>query len=105
MRRGKCFNNFGLLIPRQGRKLPLFIDFKNIFFVGLKQHPCRYWISSVFVLSILIMACVIYKIGFLIGMSYSPYNLFQCPFNIKFESLRIVISFFSKMTMQPLSHN
>ena len=54
---GRCFNNFLLLKPIQVSKLSLFIAFKNVLGVGSKQKKCRYWINSVFVLSMVKMAC------------------------------------------------
>ena len=39
------------------------------------------------------------------GMSHNPYALFLCNLNISLLSLRLLISFLSKMEMQSLSHS
>ena len=93
------FNIFGLLRPPKVRKIPFFIAFKKVLGVGLKHHPCKYWIVSVFVISMVIMACALFWIGFVIGIPHSPSSQFLCTFNIHLESLRILIAFWSEMAM------
>ena len=93
----RCFDTVLLLISGQVINFPLFIAFINFLSVRLKQHSCRYWMSYVFVVSLVIIACDKCLNGFDIGMSHSPYDLFLFPFNISLESLWILISFLSKM--------
>ena len=63
---------FVMLRPGQVRKLKFSIARRKVQGVGLKQHPWRYCISSVFVLSLVMMASALCWKGFLIGMSQSP---------------------------------
>ena len=85
-------------------KVSIFIAFRKVLGVGLKQHPWRYWISYVFVLSLVIIAWARCLNGLDMGVSHNPYVLFLCPFNISFLYLIILILFLYKMEMQSLSH-
>ena len=100
-----CFNNVWLLSPGKVRKFPLLIYFRNFIGVGLKQHPCRYWMSSVFVFSLVIITRDLCLNVLEMDMFYKPSDFFQRPFNISLSYLRILISFLEKMAMQSLSHN
>ena len=73
--------------------------------VGLKQHPWRYCISSVFVFSLVIIAWSWCQNGVDMGMSHNPSALFPCPLKISSEPLIILISFLSNMEMQSSSHS
>ena len=102
---GGCFNNCWLLRPDHMRKFPLFISFRKVLLVGLKEHPWIYWINSVFVLS-LVMIDITRCITIIeMGMSYRPSVLFLCPFKIGVFPLRILISFLSNMATQSSSHS
>ena len=96
---GKCFNNCSLLSPGQVRKFPFLIEFRNILGVGLKQNQFRYWISSIYVLSLVIIAWTICLNCLDMGMYYNPSDLFLCTLNVSLESLRILISLLYKMLM------
>ena len=56
-------------------KFPFLIAFINVLGVGLKQHPCIYWMSSVF-FSLVMIICTLCLNGFEMGMSHNPYDLF-----------------------------
>ena len=99
------FNNCWLLRPIHVRKFSLFIAFRKVIGVGLKQHPWRYWISSVFVLSLVMIAISWLLTGIEMGMSHRPSVLFLCPFKISVLPLIILISFLSKMLTQSSSHS
>ena len=88
---GRCFKKCWLLRPGHVRKFPYFISVRKDIGVSLKQHPWRYWISSVFVLSLVMIAIARCLTGIDMGMSYSPYVLFLCPFKISVLPLRIFI--------------
>ena len=45
---GRYFNNCWFFRPIHVRKSPFLIAFRKCLGMGLKQHPWRYWISSVF---------------------------------------------------------
>ena len=51
------------------------------------------------------MACALYWVGRLTGIYHNPYSWFLHPSNISLESLRILISFSSKMEMRSSSHS
>ena len=82
------------------RKFPFFITFIKVLGVGLKQHPCIYWISSVLVLSHVMITWYIFLNVLEMGMPHKPSVLFLCPFNISLEYLGILIPFLSKMEIQ-----
>ena len=71
------------------RKFPCMINFRNVIGVGMKQHACRYWMRSVFVMSLVTIVCDLCLNGIEMGMYHNPFDLFQCPFNDSLESLRI----------------
>ena len=79
MEAGKKRVMFVMLIPSQVRKFPFLIVRRKVRGVGLKQHPCRYLINSVYVLSLMMMASALCSKGFLIGMSQSPSSGFLWP--------------------------
>ena len=87
------------------RKFTFLTAFTKVLDVGMKQNPCRHWIRSVFVLSLVMIAWDLYLNGLEMGMSHNPYDLFLCPFTISLESLMILISFLSNMAIQALSHS
>ena len=93
----RCFNNFLLLRPYHVRKFALFIAFRKVLGVGLKQHPWRYWISSVFVLSFLMISIARCLTGLDMSMYRRPSVLFLCPFKISVLPLIILIQFLSKI--------
>ena len=43
--------------PGHASIFPIFISHRNVIGVGMKHKPCKYWNSSVFVLSFVMMAC------------------------------------------------
>ena len=102
---GRCFNTCWLLRTGHVRKFPLFIAFSKVLGVGLKQNPWRYWISSVFVFSLLMISIVRCLTGLDMGMSQRPYVLFLCPFKISVLFLIILISFWSKISTHSSSHS
>ena len=90
---GICFNNNWLLRPGHVRKFTFSIVSRKVIGVCLKQHLWRYWISSVFVLSMVIIAwsqclkCLemgmshihLYCFCVLLVWVYCPYEyLFNC---------------------------
>ena len=81
------------------RKFPFFIAFINVLGVGLKHHPWRYWISSVFPLYLVMIEWAMYINGLDMDISHKASGLFLCPFKISFEYLRILILFLSRMAM------
>ena len=86
------------------RNFTFMIAIRNILGIRMKQHTRRYWISSVFVLSLVMIAWARCPNGFEMGMSHNPYDWFLCNFNISLEYLRILISFLSKMAIHSSSH-
>ena len=102
---GRYLNNCWLLRTGHARKLPLLITFRKALGVGLKQHLWIYWISSVFVLSLVVISRAQFLTGLDMGMSHRPSVLFICPFKISILPLRILISFLSNMAIQSLSHS
>ena len=102
---GIFFNNCWLFRPGHVRKFPLLINFSKVLGVGLKQHPWRYSISSVFILSFVMIAISRCLTGVYIGMPYKPSILFLCHFKISFLPLRILISFLSDMEIHSSSHS
>ena len=97
---GRCFKNCWLLRPGHVRKFPLFIVFRKVLVVGLKQHPRRYLISSIFVLSVVIISIARCLTGLDMGMFHRPYVLFLFPFKISVLPIRIIIYFLSKLSTQ-----
>ena len=85
------------------RKSPFLVAFKNVRGVGLKQHPCRYCLSYIVILSLVMIACALCINGFDIGMSHNQSDLFWFTFNISLESLIILTSFLSKIDIQSFS--
>ena len=100
---GKCFNICLLLRPLQVRKLPFLISFTKFLGVELKQHPYRYCTRYVLVFFRVIIAWVRCLNGIEMGMSHNLSVMFLYPLKIILDSLRILISFLSKMAMQSLS--
>ena len=102
---GRCFKNCLLLRPGHVRNFPLFIAFSKVLGIGLKQHIWRYWVSSVFVLSLVMIDIALCLTGIDIGMSYRLSVVFLCPFKIIFFPLRIWILLLSKIEKQSSSHS
>ena len=102
---GIFFKNCWLLRPGYVRKFPLFIAFRKVLGVGLKQHSWRYWISSVFVFPLVMIAIARCLSGFEMHMPYRPSVLFLCPFKISVLPLIIFIPFLSNMATQSSSHS
>ena len=100
---GRLFNNCWLLRPGHVRKLPFLIAFSKFRGVGMKQNPWRYFISSVFVLSLVMIARAQCFTGLEMVMSHNPSVLFMSSF--KNNRLRIMISFLSNMSIQSSSHS
>ena len=103
MTRGKCFNICLLLRPLQVRKLPFLISFTKFLGVELKQHPYRYCTRYVLVFFRVIIAWARCLNGIEMGMYHNLSVMFLYPLKIILDSLRILISFLSKMAMQSLS--
>ena len=87
------------------RKLPSLIAFRKVLGVALKHHPQRYWISSVFVLFIVMITRAQCLTGIDMGMSHRPSVFFMCTFEINVLPLIILISFLSNILIQSLSNN
>ena len=68
---GICFNNVWLLSTGEVSNFRLLIAFRYVLGVVMKKHPCRYWISSVFILSLVIITCDLFLHGFEMGMSHN----------------------------------
>ena len=102
---GRGFNNCWLLRPWNLRKFKFLITFRKVLGVVLKQHLWRYWIGSVFVLSLVMIARARCLTGLEMGMSHNPYVLFLCLFKISVLPLRILISLLSNMELQSFSHS
>ena len=96
--------NVLLLIPGQVKKFSLSITFINVLGVYLKQHPFIYWIRSIFGLSLFILSYVLCLNGFKMSVYHNSSYFLLCTFNISLESLRMLISFLSKMAIQSSSH-
>ena len=102
---GIWFNNFWLFMPCHVRKLPFLIPFRKFIGVGMKQHTWRYWISSVFVLSLVMISRAKCLSGLDMDMSHSPSLLFLFPFKIIALPLRIFIPFLYNMVIHSSSHS
>ena len=100
-----CSNNGLLFRPGHVRKLPSFIAFRKFIVVGLKQNPWKYWISSFFVLSFVMITIAWCLTVLEMGISHRPSVLFLCPFKISVLTLRILISFLSNMATQSSSNS
>ena len=72
-------------------KFPFLISFRKALGVVMKQNSCRYYISSVFVFSLVIIAWDLCINVIEMGMYHDPSELFPCPLKISLESLRILI--------------
>ena len=94
-----------MLRPGQVRKLLFLIARRKLQGVGLKQHRRRYWINSVFVLSLVMMARALCWMGFFIGMSQSPSSRFLCPCITTRDSFMTWILFLSRMKTQSSSQS
>ena len=64
------------------RRFPFFINFRKFLGVGLKQRPWRYLISSVFVLSLVMIAWSEFPNGIEIGIYHNPSVLFLYPLKL-----------------------
>ena len=100
---GRCFSNCWLLRPENVRNFPFLVTFRKVLGVGLKHNLWIYWISSVFVLSLVIIAIARFLTGLDIDMSHRPSFLYTCPFKISAFTLRIFISFLFNMVIQSSS--
>ena len=102
---GRCFNSCWLLRPGRARKFLFLKSFRKVLDVGLKQHPWRYWNSSIFILSLVMISISQCLTSLEMGMSHRPYVLFLCPIKISVLPLKLFITFLSKIATQSLSHS
>ena len=102
---GRYLNNCWLLRPGHMRKFLLLIAFRKNCSVGPKQHPWRYWISSVSFLSLVMIVRAQCLTGLDMDIPHKPNVLFLCPFKISVLPLIILISFLSNMAIQSSSHS
>ena len=101
---GGRFNNCLLLRPGQVSKFQLLTAFRIFLSVGLKKHPCRYCIRSVFGFSFVIIAWDLCLNSIEMGMSHNPYDLFMYPFKTSLGFLIMFISLLSNMVIQSSFH-
>ena len=62
-----------MFCPGHEIKLPFLISWRKVLGDGPKQQPWMYWISSFLVLSIVMIAWGLLRIGLTIGMHHEPY--------------------------------
>ena len=72
--------------PSHVRRFTLLISQSHFLVVGLKQKPCRYWITSIFILEFVIMACTWWQRDLEIVISQRPSWWFCWPFKIFYWS-------------------
>ena len=66
-------------------KLPFWTALRNVDLVGEKQHPWKYWMSSLVVVSFFIITFMLCRGDCLdMGTSHSPSVLFLSPLGISF---------------------